>query len=161
MKNGNWPDITNEDIRDVSDTGNLYAQILALGFTNAKSEGTKAGLAWRKWWLGILKPEELSIFASRLTQTSAGSSRVGGTILLLGLMAHGREPACEICGASYDPLNPDRTELQVDHVVSWILTRDNRPENLRILCSWHHKMQDTGSSSSMYGFRDSLVSSGE
>lgn len=158
MKNGNWLDITAQDVRDVVHIPSISGQLRALGFLSGlSSEGTRASLAWRKWFLGIATKKDLEPFVNRLTITPAGSARVSGSILLLGLIGIGRDVACERCGVGYDLISHGRTMLEADHIVSWEKTRDNRASNLRILCGWCHKLQETGTAASLYGFREELI----
>lgn len=139
----------------------LYDQLAFLGFERG-SEGAKTALAWRKFWLGTLTSEDLSLFKNR-TLDGTTNSRIGGTALLLTIMANCPDqnpPHCEFsgCNKGYYPGADDGSELQVDHRESWAETKDNTLKNLQVLCSFHHGMQDTGSKSDLYKFRSSLSS---
>lgn len=162
MKTGNWEEITIPDYNSVRCHNSFVTQARKLGFDNPGSEGTYTGVAMRQWWLGNTRPNQLiKPFSAQLRYNPDRKSRVGGAILFLGLMGLGVKPECRICGDGYTQRQFTKTSLEVDHINEWAITKDNSPENLQILCSWCHNLQETGSSSAITKFREGLKSLGQ
>jgi hypothetical protein len=87
-----------------------------------------ARTAWRK---PDPRPSRLTTRSTILCRRPAGTARVGGERLRRALLATGVDERCRECGIGKQWRGRPLT-LEVDHINGdW---RDNRPDNLRLLC---------------------------